>query len=123
MKTDLATAIITAIVGVVIAYFVTNILIPPVEDFSYTSVDSSIGADYDTPDVELFNFRALNPTVEVYVGNCTEYDERGECLDDSIIDEEDAEVPDDNDEIVNSDDVSPNDVSPDGISPNLIPEE
>ena len=33
------------------------------------------------PNVGIFNYKALNPTVEVYVGNCEEYNAVGECVD------------------------------------------
>ena len=81
MKTDLLTSIIAAIAGVLIAYFVTNLFIGPIESVTYTTVDSStVNADLADPDPEVFNYRALNPTVEVYVGECDEYNEFGECV-------------------------------------------
>lgn len=80
MKTDLATSIIAAIAGVLIAYFVTNMFMGPTEDITYTTVDSSVNASLADPSPEVFNYRALNPTVEVYVGECDEYNEFGECI-------------------------------------------
>lgn len=80
MKTDLATSIIAAIAGVLIAYFVTNMFIGPIEDITYTTVDSAVNTSLADPDPEVFNYRALNPTVEVYVGECDEYNEFGECV-------------------------------------------
>ena len=74
MKTDLATAIIAAIAGTVIAYFVTNLFIGPIEDVSYKTVQSTVSADVSDPDPEVFNYKAINPTVEVYVGECDEAD-------------------------------------------------
>ena len=102
MKTDLATAIITGVVGVLVAYFVTNIFIPPIEDFTYTTVDPSVGAEYIEPNIELFNYKALNPTVEVFVGGCVEYDENGDCIDE-VINQEDADYPNNEDETTNLD--------------------
>ncbi len=81
MKTDLATAIGVAIVGALIAFFVTNIFFGDIPDFSYKTVNSEIGSDLEDPDPEIFNYKAINPTVEVYVGNCTELDSRGQCVD------------------------------------------
>lgn len=81
MKTDLATSIAIAIVGVLIAYFGCNLLIGDIEDFSFKTIESSFSADLTTPDPEVFNYRALNPTVETYIGNCFIYDEQGECID------------------------------------------
>jgi len=72
MKTDLASSIGAAVAGILIAYFICNLFIGPIEDVSFTTVDSSIGTDLDEPSPEVFNYRALNPTVEVYVGDDTE---------------------------------------------------
>lgn len=71
MKTDLASSIGAAIVGVLIAYFICNLFIGPIEDFTVKTVDSSVGAELVEPDPEVFNYKALNPTVEVYVGDDT----------------------------------------------------
>jgi len=80
MKTDLATSIGVAIAGVLISYFVCNLFLGPVEDFTYKTVSSTVSTSITEPDVEVFNYRALNPTVEVYVGECDDYDQYGECL-------------------------------------------
>lgn len=80
MKTDLATSIGAAIAGVLISYFVCNLFLGPVEDFTYKTVSSTVSTNITEPDVEVFNYRALNPTVEVYVGECDDYDQYGECL-------------------------------------------
>ena len=84
MKTDLATSIIAAIIGVVAAYFITNLFIGEIESYSYTTVDSSVNSDLVEPNVEVFNYKALNPTVEVYVGECEEFDANGGCIDEEI---------------------------------------
>lgn len=91
MKTDLASAIGAAIAGVLISYFICNIFIGPIEDVSVKTIDSStINADLTTPDPEVFNYKALNPTVEVYVGDDTDEDiQQIDIIDDT--DEEDSE--------------------------------
>ena len=82
MKTDLATTVITAIFGVVVAYFVCNLFISETPNsFSFTTVDSSVSTSISDPNPEIFNYKALNPTVEVYVGNCREYNENNVCID------------------------------------------
>ena len=81
MKTDLATSIGAAIAGVLISYFVCNLFVGQIEDFTYKTVESEVTAEVTEPNVEVFNYKALNPTVEVYVGECDEYDAYGECLD------------------------------------------
>lgn len=81
MKTDLFTSIGVAIVGIVIAFFITNLLISNIDAIEAVTVPTintantaSPVTDYnfatlDEPDDEIFNFYALNPTVEAYVGN------------------------------------------------------
>ena len=83
MKADLATSVIAAIAGVIIAFFVTNIFTPAIGDVTFQVLDDSVDANLTDPDNEIFNYRSVNPTVEVYVGKCTEYDEEGKCIDDS----------------------------------------
>ncbi|MBQ3353399.1 hypothetical protein IJG89_03630 [Candidatus Saccharibacteria bacterium] len=84
MKTDLFSSIGIAIAGVLIAYFVCNLFVGEIEDFSFKTVKSTVSADVSTPNPEVFNYKALNPTVEVYVGDCTEFNSYGECIDDKI---------------------------------------
>lgn len=79
MKTDLATSIGVAILGVLIAYFVCNFFIGPIESVSFKTIEQDVDATLAEPNVNVFNYKALNPTVEVYVGNCGERDENGEC--------------------------------------------
>ena len=89
MKFDLFTSIGVAIAGIVIAFFVTNLLVPGLTDFSFRALDDTANvnsangynyADLTSPNPEVFNYEALNPTVEVYVGECEAYDENGECI-------------------------------------------
>ena len=68
MKTELFTAIGAAIAGVLIAFFVTNLFIGEIEDVTIKTVDGTVSTDLAEPDPEVFNYKALNPTVEVYVG-------------------------------------------------------
>ncbi|MBR3132219.1 hypothetical protein IKG33_02320 [Candidatus Saccharibacteria bacterium] len=83
MKTDLASAIGAAIAGILLAYFITNLFIPKIEDVTYKTVEGTITTELTDPNVEVFNYKALNPTVEVYVGDCENYDnDAGVCLDD-----------------------------------------
>ncbi len=82
MKTDLFSSIVAAVAGALIGFFVTNLFIEPIEDVTYTTIDTETIVDTELaePDPEIFNYRALNPTVEVYVGECDEYNEFGECV-------------------------------------------
>lgn len=80
MKTDLFSSIGIAIVGLLIAYFVCNLFVGPIEETQVKILKTSVDASVADPDPEVFNYKALNPTVEVYVGDCTEYDSYGECV-------------------------------------------
>ncbi len=81
VKKDLFNSILLAIVGVLVAYFSCNMFIGEPEEFSFKTVESSVSTDLANPDPEVFNYNALNPTVETYVGNCSNYNEQGECID------------------------------------------
>lgn len=101
MKTDLATTIVTAVLGVVIAYFVTGFFIPAIQNITIQKVDSSVTADLEEPNIEVFNYKSLNPTVEVYIGQCKEYNNAGECIDDELLDlleEEEESIPEEEQE-------------------------
>lgn len=84
MKTDLFTSITLGIIGVISAFLVTNLFMGPIDDFSYKAISNpeSLNSAIDEPDPEVFNYRAINPTVEVYIGNCKRYNDLGECIDD-----------------------------------------
>lgn len=90
MKTDLATSIGVAILGIIISYFICNLLIPGIEDFSYKTIDSSVNINIVDPNPEVFNYKAINPTVEVYVGDCTEFNDYGECVEESAAEDLEA---------------------------------
>lgn len=81
MKKDLATAVITAIIGIIMAYFIVGGVFlkdptPVVIKTLTTAVDNTVSE----PNPEVFNYRAINPTVETYV-DCKNYDTSGACLD------------------------------------------
>lgn len=88
-KKDLATAIGVAVLGVILAYFVCNLIVGNNSEssFSVKTVESSEDLELKDPDPEIFNYRALNPTVEVYVGDCTD----GNCEIDSTEQTESSE--------------------------------
>lgn len=97
MKTDLASAIGAAIVGFIIAYFVTDFFTGDIEPFTYKTVETTVNAELGEPNQEVFNYRSLNPTVEVYVGSCAEYNSHGECVE-VFEEDEEKENEDENEE-------------------------
>jgi hypothetical protein len=80
MKTDLTTSILAAVIGIVVAYFVCNMFIPGIDDVSIKTLGNNLNYSLTEPNPEIFNYRAVNPTVEVYVGQCKEYDQNGNCV-------------------------------------------
>ena len=94
MKKDLITSIAAAILGVLVAFFVCNLFLPSLEDVSFKTLGSNPSYSLSDPNPEIFNFRAVNPTVEVYVGQCKEYNANGECIENvESLDEETEEEP------------------------------
>lgn len=68
-KAELATTIVAAIAGILIAYFVTGLFIGEIESVSVKTVETEVTADLAEPDQNIFNYKSLNPTVEIYIGN------------------------------------------------------
>ncbi len=68
-KAELATTIVAAIAGVIIAYFVTGLFIGEIESVSVKTVETEVTADLAEPDQNIFNYKSLNPTVEIYIGS------------------------------------------------------
>lgn len=85
MKTDITTAIISAVVGVIVAYLITSNLIlgGDTKPTIIKTLNSTISPNLNEPNPEVFNYRALNPTVEVYIG-CQTYDASGSCADGTV---------------------------------------
>lgn len=68
VQKELVTAIVTGVIGFIVAFLVCNIFIGDPGKVTIPTTESGIGTDLANPDPEIFNFKALNPTVEVYVG-------------------------------------------------------
>ncbi len=84
MKTsDYVTVGFIAIFVTVIAYFLVNSLLgDPSEASVRFEYLESISSSLATPDAEIFNVAAINPTVEVYIGSCEDTNLDGELDDD-----------------------------------------
>lgn len=81
MKTDLTTAIISAIVGILIAYFlVSGVFLKDPTPINVKTINDPATSSVSEPSPEIFNYRSLNPTVETYI-DCKNYDVSGACLD------------------------------------------
>lgn len=101
MFKDLASSIGIGIVGILLGFFMTNIMVGDIESVSFEMIDTPVTSDLADPDGEIFNAEAINPTVEVCVGTCVEEsDESEENEEDEEEDdeEEDTEFEDVEDE-------------------------
>lgn len=72
MRSHLVTVILAFIAGTAVAFVAVNIILPAIEDFSIKTIDIDSAATLADPNNEIFNYRAINPTVEVYVGDGAE---------------------------------------------------
>ncbi|MBQ3310412.1 hypothetical protein IJG73_03170 [Candidatus Saccharibacteria bacterium] len=77
-KSDIITVILIASIGTIIAAFMTNMILgnPDERSVSFNTI-AEIEPSLDEPDPEMFNVTAINPTVEVYVGDCQDIDQNG----------------------------------------------
>lgn len=78
-QSDIFTVIAVAVVGVVVSSVLLNMILgnPDEKSVSFKRVEV-IESTLDSPDPEVFNPEAINPTVEVYVGDCVDQDQNGE---------------------------------------------
>ena len=76
-RSDVISIVLVAAVGLIVSYFGLNLMLGDPNEFSvtYKYIDE-ISADLAAVDEDIFNPSAINPTVEVYVGQCV--DENGD---------------------------------------------
>ena len=88
MKQDLATSIFAAVVGALVAYFVCGMFLPSFDELSVSITELANEESFTLaePDAEIFNFRSVNPTVEVWVGDCKNLGDNGTCNDGIVTD-------------------------------------
>ena len=67
-KFDLATAIFVVVVGGALAFAVCKFLLPKLKDETFLRLEQAASGEVGTPNKEVFNVNAINPTVEVCVG-------------------------------------------------------
>jgi hypothetical protein len=69
-KSDIAMIILIASVSVMIAYFVAKAIVGDVQNETVkVKTTDTISTDITQPDASVFNTNAINPTVEVIIGN------------------------------------------------------
>lgn len=79
MKTSDYISIFTiAVAGTILAYFLMNYFLgDPLEKTVSFEYIESVSGDLVSPDSEIFNAGAVNPTVEVFVGSCEDINHDG----------------------------------------------
>lgn len=85
-QSDIFSIIIIATVGTLLSYFFVNSLLgsPDLEVVNIKTIQE-ISPSILNPDPELFNPDAINPTVEVFVGECEDIDQNGILSRDELI--------------------------------------
>lgn len=100
-QSDIFSIVLVASIGAFGAFFVCQALMddPNEAQIEFKTVRNVITASLVQPDAEVFNSTAINPTIEVYVGDCEDIDQNG-ILDDAELEacgriepEEDEKVP------------------------------
>lgn len=78
-QSDVFTLILIAGIGTLAAFFACNSLLgnPDEASVKFKTVTRVIDSELVEPDLEVFNSTAINPTVEVFVGNCEDIDQNG----------------------------------------------
>ena len=77
-RSDIFTVTFVASVGVLLTFIACSFLLgdPDARYLKHKTI-GKITADLTSPDPEVFNVDAINPTVEVYVGSCEDVDRNG----------------------------------------------
>lgn len=78
-QSDIFSIILVAGIGVFAAFLLCNSLMgdPNAASTKFTALNGVIESELVTPDAEVFNGTAINPTIEVYVGDCEDVDRNG----------------------------------------------
>lgn len=78
-QSDIFTLILIAGIGTLAAFLVCNAIMgnPDEAVTKFQALNGVISNKLVAPNPEVFNVGAINPTVEVYVGNCEDIDQNG----------------------------------------------
>lgn len=78
-QSDIFSLILVASVGTLVAFFACRAIMgdPNNAQTKFTTVNKVVSAALAQPDPEIFNSTAINPTIEVYVGECEDIDQNG----------------------------------------------
>ena len=85
-QSDIFTVIAVAVVGVIVSSIILNMILgnPDEKSVQFKTV-AVVEPTLTDPDPEVFNLDAINPTVEVYVGECVDIDQDGQLSEAELI--------------------------------------
>ncbi len=97
-QTDVFSIIFVAGVGILASFFACRAIMGDPSDATteFKELNSVISSDLVQPSAEIFNSQAINPTVEVYVGDCEDIDKNGILDESELIACERIEAPAEN---------------------------
>ncbi len=75
-QSDIFTVVLVASIGTIAAFIILNMFLKVPESAKVKTIDV-IESSLAQPDPEMYNIDAINPTVEVYVGDCQDADQNG----------------------------------------------
>lgn len=69
-QSDIATIILVASISVITAYFVaSSVIVQPTGESATVKTMAPISSEVENPDPKIFNANAINPTVQIEIGN------------------------------------------------------
>lgn len=78
-QSDIFSLILVASVGTMVAFFACRAIMgdPNSAQTTFTTINKVVSPSLAQPDPEVFNSTAINPTIEVFVGDCEDIDQNG----------------------------------------------
>ena len=76
-QSDLVPIIAVGVLGFIISYFLVGLILHPEDAKVSFNVVNPISSVVEMPNPDMFNTNAINPTVEIYIGNCEDVDRDG----------------------------------------------
>ncbi len=75
-QSDIITVVMIAVIGTIASFALVNLMLGNPDDFvvEYKTV-SAVNDNLSDPDPEVFNYGSINPTVEIWVGDCDASDD------------------------------------------------
>lgn len=78
-QSDIWSLVLIAGIGTLVAFFVCKAILgdPDEATVSFKKLRGVVSSTVVSPDPEVFNSTAINPTVEVYISGCVDLDQNG----------------------------------------------